>query len=107
MAPNRTRSSEAFNIGCVRAEEIVQAFPVVNIDSPALDAVRLIPDAHWCTLVHRCTLLRSVILDGSPMHPRCRLVTAFDAGRVWMSDRSVAGLGGHPGCGTVDRAMRR
>ena len=56
-------------------------------------------DAHWCTLVDRCTLLRSVILDGSPMHPRCRLVTAFDAGRVRMSDRSVAGLGGYPGCG--------
>ncbi len=29
-------------IGDVRADEIVEAFPVVNIDSPALDAVRLL-----------------------------------------------------------------
>jgi CBS domain-containing protein len=29
-------------MGCVRAEEIVEEFPVVNIDSPALDAVRLL-----------------------------------------------------------------
>jgi len=29
-------------IGAVRAEEIVEAFPVVNIDSPARDAVRLL-----------------------------------------------------------------
>jgi CBS domain-containing protein len=28
----------------VRADEIVEAFPVVNIDSPALDAVRLLVD---------------------------------------------------------------
>ena len=30
-------------MGCVRAEEIVEEFPVVNIDSPALDAVSLLP----------------------------------------------------------------
>jgi broad specificity phosphatase PhoE len=29
--------------------------------------------AHWCTI---CV---SVILDGSPMHPRCRRVTAIVA----------------------------
>ena len=29
---------------CVRAEEIVEEFPVVNIDSPALDAVRLLAE---------------------------------------------------------------
>ena len=29
-------------MGCVRAEEIVEEFPVVNIDSPALDAVRVL-----------------------------------------------------------------
>jgi CBS domain-containing protein len=29
-------------IGGVLAEQIVEAFPVVNIDSPALDAVRLL-----------------------------------------------------------------
>src|SRR5271163_2593035 len=69
------------------------------ISSSSLIRCRSIRDAHWCTLVDRRTLLRSVILDGAPMHPRCRLVTAFDAGRVRMSDRSVAGLGGYPGCG--------
>lgn len=31
-------------MGCVRAEEIVEEFPVVNIDSPALDAVRLLAE---------------------------------------------------------------
>jgi CBS domain-containing protein len=29
-------------IGAVRAEEMMEPFPVVNIDSPALDAVRLL-----------------------------------------------------------------
>jgi CBS domain-containing protein len=28
-------------MGCMRAEEIVEEFPVVDIDSPALDALRL------------------------------------------------------------------
>jgi CBS domain-containing protein len=36
--------SEEFIMGCVRAEEIVEEFPVVNIDSPALDAVRLLAE---------------------------------------------------------------
>jgi CBS domain-containing protein len=31
-------------MGCVRAEEIVEEFPVVNIDSPALDALRLLAE---------------------------------------------------------------
>jgi CBS domain-containing protein len=31
-------------MGCVRAQEIVEEFPVVNIDSPALDAVRLLAE---------------------------------------------------------------
>jgi CBS domain-containing protein len=31
-------------MGCVRAEEIVEEFPVVTIDSPALDAVRLLAE---------------------------------------------------------------
>jgi len=31
-------------ISAVRAEEIIESFPVVNIDSPVLDAVRLLVD---------------------------------------------------------------
>jgi CBS domain-containing protein len=30
--------------GCVRAEELIEDFPVVDIDSPALDAVRLLAE---------------------------------------------------------------
>jgi len=38
-------------IGAVRAEEIVEAFPVVNIDSPAIDAVRLLVEHRLTGLV--------------------------------------------------------
>jgi CBS domain-containing protein len=43
-APAYIGMSEEFIMGCVRADEIVEEFPVVNIDSPALDAVRLLAE---------------------------------------------------------------
>jgi CBS domain-containing protein len=42
--PAETGISAEFIMVCVRAEEIVEEFPVVNIDSPALDAVRLLAE---------------------------------------------------------------
>jgi CBS domain-containing protein len=43
-APAYTGISEELMMGCVRAQDIVEEFPVVNIDSPALDAVRLLAE---------------------------------------------------------------
>src|SRR5271167_2677367 len=61
--------------------------------------------AHWCTLCRSvildgplCTMCVSVVLDGSPMHPRCRRVTAVVAGQVDVHSE-CCGARRFPGCG--------
>ena len=45
MAPEPPGTSKDFIVGCLRVEEIVDEFAVVNIDFSALDAIGLSPAA--------------------------------------------------------------
>lgn len=66
------RSRLATGRRAVRSTAVAVLAPLVV----ALVACSSSSDAHWCTI------LVSVILDGSPMHPRCRRITALLARRV-------------------------
>ena len=63
-------------MGCVRAEEIVEEFPVVNIDSPALDAVRLLAEHQLNGLVVVTNTSASPIASVMPSNRSGRLSTS-------------------------------